>query len=98
MSAGDFLDLARAGGTALALSLLLVFGTLWQGVLELGSSARREREYWKAYAEQMRTERDDYRRQAEERQSIVEQALELASALREFRHDQFPRSPRRAGS
>lgn len=89
MSTGDLLDIARAGGSALALSLLLVLIALQWGWLELGSAARREREFWRAFGEQMRKERDDYKAQVDTRQNVTDMALELAAALRAHRRRQF---------
>lgn len=87
----DPIKIAQVGGTSLALSLLLVLIALWRGWLELGTSSRREVEFWKNYAKQGWDERDAYRLQVEQRQSVVDQALELARVLKDFQSHSRPR-------
>lgn len=45
---------------------------------------KRELDATKAYAEQMRQERDAFRQQVEQRQNLVEQTMELAELLKSF--------------
>src|SRR2546423_2827960 len=88
MSADDLIALAKAGGVALAVAMGFVILVFWRafasGLVEWGSAVQRERKLLTDYGIQMRDERDAYRQQAEDRQSVVEQALELGALLKEF--------------
>lgn len=91
-SGGDLINLARVGGPSLAISLFIVLVALWRGWLEMGTSAQRERDFWRTYAQQMKDERDAYRTQVDARQNVVEQlaaqAAEFGALLRDF--SRFP--------
>lgn len=96
LSPTDVIDIARAGGVALSLYLLLGLGLVWSGLLEWGPAVKREREQWqaanareKAWGEQMQRERDDYKAQVEARQQAAEQALAIAQSQLQSRRERY---------